>query len=107
MSSAPLDVYVSGRLVGTLVDEAGRYVFTYLPDVPPEDLASLLMPVRSASYDWNTLHPLDIKSDAKPGKTAPAPLREQLGMSNPDPAAPRTRANPYANADGPFSHKSR
>lgn len=57
MSSAPLDVYVSGRLVGTLADEAGRYVFTYLPDVPPEHLVSLLMPVRSASYDWNTLHP--------------------------------------------------
>ncbi len=57
MSGASLDVYVSGQQVGTLTEEAGQYVFTYLPDVPPASLISLLMPVRAASYDWKTLHP--------------------------------------------------
>lgn len=57
MSRAGLDVYVSGERVGTLTEEASRYVFTYLPDVPSASLVSLLMPVRAASYDWNTLHP--------------------------------------------------
>ncbi|WP_042303682.1 type II toxin-antitoxin system HipA family toxin [Paraburkholderia kururiensis] len=57
MSGATLDVYVNGRHVGTLTEEAGQYVFTYLPDVPPASLVSLLMPVRAASYDWKTLHP--------------------------------------------------
>jgi serine/threonine-protein kinase HipA len=49
----------------------------------------------------------DIKPDARPGKYKPAPLREQMGMSDPNPAAARKEANPYANADGAFSHKSR
>ncbi|WP_114814761.1 type II toxin-antitoxin system HipA family toxin [Paraburkholderia kururiensis] len=57
MSGATLDVYVNGRQVGTLAEEAGQYVFTYLPDVPPASLVSLLMPVRAASYGWKTLHP--------------------------------------------------
>jgi serine/threonine-protein kinase HipA len=57
MSGASLDVYVSGQQVGTLTEEAGQYVFTYLPDVPPASLTSLLMPVRAASYGWKTLHP--------------------------------------------------
>ncbi|MGU4702515.1 type II toxin-antitoxin system HipA family toxin [Burkholderia cepacia] len=57
MSHGPLDVYVSGRHVGTLAEEAGGYVFTYQPDVPPADLVSLLMPVRAASYDWKSVHP--------------------------------------------------
>ena len=49
----------------------------------------------------------DIKPTAKPGKTVPAPLREQMGMSDRDPSAQRKEANPYANVDGAFSHKSR
>jgi serine/threonine-protein kinase HipA len=49
----------------------------------------------------------DILPRAKPGKTAPAPLREQMGMSGPDAAALRKDTNPYVNADGPFSYKSR
>lgn len=57
MSRATLDVYVRAEQVGTLAEEAGRYVFSYLPGVPPENLVSLLMPVRAASYDWKTLHP--------------------------------------------------
>lgn len=57
MSGAALDVYVGGERVGTLTEEASRYIFSYLPDVPPAKLVSLLMPVRAASYDWKTLHP--------------------------------------------------
>ncbi|MBV6304465.1 type II toxin-antitoxin system HipA family toxin [Candidimonas humi] len=57
MNRAALDVYVSGGLVGTLTEEAARFVFSYLPDVAPQNLVSLLMPVRAASYDWKTLHP--------------------------------------------------
>lgn len=57
MSRAPLDVYVAGQMVGTLAEEAGQYVFTYLPAVPPENLVSLLMPVRAESYVWPRLHP--------------------------------------------------
>ncbi|WP_322048317.1 type II toxin-antitoxin system HipA family toxin [Paraburkholderia sp. J67] len=52
-----LDVYVDARLVGTLAEEAGRYEFTYLPDVPVDALVSLLMPVRAASYSFPRLHP--------------------------------------------------
>lgn len=57
MTRSSLDVYVSGERVGTLTEEAGRYVFSYLPDIPSASLVSLLMPVRAASYDWGTLHP--------------------------------------------------
>jgi serine/threonine-protein kinase HipA len=57
LSRTTLDVYVSGRPVGTVTEEASQYVFTYLPEVPPADLVSLLMPVRASSYDWRTLHP--------------------------------------------------
>jgi len=49
----------------------------------------------------------NIKPDAKPGKSTPAPLREQMGMSDPDGPVTRKEANPYANPDGAFSHKSR
>jgi serine/threonine-protein kinase HipA len=49
----------------------------------------------------------DIQRNAKPGKTTPAPLREQMGMSDADRAAARKEANPYANPDGAFSHKAR
>ncbi|MBN3761313.1 type II toxin-antitoxin system HipA family toxin [Burkholderia sp. Ac-20365] len=47
----------------------------------------------------------DIKLDAKPGKSTPAPLRQRMGMSCPK--DDRKKANPYVNADGAFSHKSR
>nr|WP_277627436.1 HipA domain-containing protein [Burkholderia stabilis] len=49
----------------------------------------------------------DIKAGAKPGKTTPAPLREQMGMSDLNSADRRKEANPYANTDGAFSYKSR
>ncbi|WP_241295737.1 type II toxin-antitoxin system HipA family toxin [Burkholderia stabilis] len=57
MTRARLDVYVNGQQIGTLAEEADKYVFTYLPDVPAADLVSLLMPVRAESYGWKTLHP--------------------------------------------------
>lgn len=57
MSSDAFDVYVDERLVGTLVEQAGGCVFTYLPDVPADCFVSLLMPVRAESYVWKTLHP--------------------------------------------------
>jgi serine/threonine-protein kinase HipA len=34
MNGPVLDVYVDSKLVGTLTEEAGSGVFTYLPDVP-------------------------------------------------------------------------
>jgi serine/threonine-protein kinase HipA len=49
----------------------------------------------------------DIKPNAKPGKRAPEPLREQMGMSEPEAAAVRKEVNPYVNPDGAFSYKSR
>lgn len=55
-----LDVYVGETCVGVLTSTpAGPYVFTYLPDVPPESLVSLTMPVRAKSYKWGSggLHP--------------------------------------------------
>ena len=48
-----LDVYVAGQLVGYLSEEhASRGVFTYAPDVAPEKLVSLTMPVRDKSYEY-------------------------------------------------------
>ena len=58
MNGPVLDVYVDSKLVGTLTEEAGSGVFTYLPDVPAQSLVSLLMPVRAESYVWKKgLHP--------------------------------------------------
>ncbi|WP_322102185.1 type II toxin-antitoxin system HipA family toxin [Paraburkholderia sp. J41] len=57
MSRAPLDVYVRGQAVGTLAEEGGQFVFTYLPGVAEENQVSLLMPVRAGSYVWRRLHP--------------------------------------------------
>lgn len=52
MNSKILDVYVLDTLVGHLVDDDNKYVFTYLPDVSEEYLVSLTMPVRPESYVW-------------------------------------------------------
>lgn len=55
-----LDVYVSETRVGVLTSTPeGLYVFTYLPEIPPEKLVSLTMPVRAESYKWGSggLHP--------------------------------------------------
>lgn len=48
----------------------------------------------------------DIKPDATPGKSEPAPLREQAGMSDPTPVS-KKKGNPYVNPDGAFGHKAR
>ncbi|WP_176079882.1 type II toxin-antitoxin system HipA family toxin [Paraburkholderia tropica] len=49
---AILDIYCNATLVGTLTEEAHNGVFTYLPGTSPDNIVSLLMPVRSASYVW-------------------------------------------------------
>jgi serine/threonine-protein kinase HipA len=49
----------------------------------------------------------DIKPDAKPRKSVPAPLRNQAGLSDARSEVRRKTHNPYADPDGPFGHKSR
>jgi len=54
-----LHVYVHDKPVATLESIDGfRHVMTYHPDVPTENFASLLMPVRTESYAYPELHPL-------------------------------------------------
>jgi serine/threonine-protein kinase HipA len=55
-----LNVYVLGQRVGVL-EQVGDFksVMAYLPDVAPESLVSLTMPVRTESYPWDDeLHPI-------------------------------------------------
>ena len=55
-----LNVHVLGRHVGIL-EQVGDFksVMTYVPDVVPENLVSLTMPVRTESYPWDDqLHPI-------------------------------------------------
>ena len=55
-----LNVYVLGQHVGVL-EQVGDFksVMTYVPEVPPENLVSLTMPVRTESYPWDDeLHPI-------------------------------------------------
>ncbi|MFZ4536112.1 type II toxin-antitoxin system HipA family toxin [Propionivibrio sp.] len=55
-----LDVYVGESRVGVLgANPEGLFIFTYLPETPPELLVSLTMPVRAESYKWGRggLHP--------------------------------------------------
>ena len=55
-----LNVHVLGRHVGVL-EQIGDFksVMTYVPDVAPENLISLTMPVRTESYPWDDqLHPI-------------------------------------------------
>ena len=48
-----LDVYVDEARVGVLgANPEGLFVFTYLPETPPDQLVSLTMPVRAESYKW-------------------------------------------------------
>jgi transcriptional regulator with XRE-family HTH domain len=49
----------------------------------------------------------DIKPDAKPRKSVPAPLRDQAGLSDARSEARRKNQNRYVDPDGPFGHKSR
>jgi serine/threonine-protein kinase HipA len=49
----------------------------------------------------------DIKPDAKPGKSSPAPLRERAGLSDETGKDKIRKKNSYKNADGIFSHKAR
>lgn len=55
-----LNVHVLGRHVAVL-EQVGDFksVMTYVPEVAPEDLVSLTMPVRTESYPWDApLHPI-------------------------------------------------
>ena len=55
-----LNVHLLGRHVGIL-EQVGDFksVMTYVPDVAPENLVSLTMPVRTESYPWDDqLHPI-------------------------------------------------
>ena len=55
-----LNVHVLGQHVGVL-EQVGDFksVMTYVPDVAPENLVSLTMPVRTESYVWDDeLHPI-------------------------------------------------
>lgn len=50
--STRLDVHVPARKAGTLErDDPHASVFSYLPDTDPADFVSLLMPVRTRSYE--------------------------------------------------------
>lgn len=75
-----LDVYVEETRVGVLTSNLeGLYVFTYLPETPPEKLVSLTMPVRAESYKWGRggLHPYFQMN--LPEGTKKALLQEKLG----------------------------
>lgn len=55
-----LNVHILGRHVAVL-DQVGDFksVMTYVPEVAPENLVSLTMPVRMESYEWDApLHPI-------------------------------------------------
>jgi len=49
----------------------------------------------------------DIKPDARLGKTEPAPLREQAGLSGQNDLVSRKKTNVYVDPDGAFGHKAR
>lgn len=55
-----LNVHVLGRQVA-IFEQVGDFksVMTYVPEVAPENLVSLTMPVRTESYSWDApLHPI-------------------------------------------------
>jgi serine/threonine-protein kinase HipA len=81
------------KVLPTIVEYAERY-----PDF--REIAKRMLKAWSQGLE-------DIKPDAKPGKTTPAMLQEQVGLSDEDGMAKRKKANPYANPDGAFGHKSR
>ncbi len=56
MKETNLKVFVNAALCGRLAKEEGQYVFNYEEEA--EELVSLTMPVRSASWVSKTLHPI-------------------------------------------------
>ncbi len=56
MKDSHLKVFVNTSLCGRLSQEDGQYVFNY--DEDTEELVSLTMPMRSASWTSKTLHPI-------------------------------------------------
>lgn len=53
-----LDVYIEGRLVGTLQNEGPHHFFRYQKNTPTDDFVSLTMPVRFEDYKSKSLHPI-------------------------------------------------
>ena len=54
-----LTVFVHDTAVATLDSPDGfQHVLSYYPTAKPEQFISLLMPVRTQSYDYPELHPL-------------------------------------------------
>lgn len=73
-------VEVNGEPAGVLGrDGAGRYVYTYDRDCPPERFVSLTMPVRLESYTWPELHP--VFAAALPQDATRAALNERLARA--------------------------
>ena len=73
-----LNVFVSRKAVAVLDSPDGfSHVLAYLPDVAQDELVSLLMPVRTQSWEWPALHPFFQVS--LPEGFLLAVLKEQLG----------------------------
>ncbi|MEO8486811.1 MAG: type II toxin-antitoxin system HipA family toxin [Betaproteobacteria bacterium] len=73
-----LNVFVSGKPVAVLDSPDGfAHVLAYRAGVPTEDFVSLLMPVRTESWRWPTLHPFFQIS--LPEGFLLAVLKEQIG----------------------------
>lgn len=73
-----LTVFVQNKAVATLESPDNfEHVLTYYPDVGTEDFVSLLMPVRTKSYDYPELHPL-FRMNLPEGYLLSV-LQEQLG----------------------------
>ena len=73
-----LNVFVRGKPVATLDSPDGfAHVLSYRPETPPQDFVSLLMPVRTQSWTWPSLHPFFQVS--LPEGFLLAVLKEQLG----------------------------
>ena len=113
-SGALLQAYGGARLglsktdMGEAIERVTAAVYQVTPTVAEfADRYPAFREVAKRMLDAWACGLADIKPDAKPGKYKPAPLREQMGISDPSPAAARKEANPYVNADGAFSHKSR
>ncbi len=73
-----LNVFVRGKPVAVLDSPDGfAHVLSYRPEATPEDFVSLLMPVRTESWRWPTLHPFFQIS--LPEGFLLAVLKEQIG----------------------------
>jgi serine/threonine-protein kinase HipA len=78
MSVTRLEVVVGGKEVATLASEDGfEHHLTYRPEAKPEDFISLVMPVRTETWSWPSLHPF-FQMNLPEGFLL-STLKEQLG----------------------------